>query len=106
MTHRDTLAAKVVHAANNLVLSVAPVDAVRGKHKEVVFASDDLTSALWVRDNQVLHLEVAKCATYAQLTVDAIMEDGAVGSLDRLTLILVAWAVLRVELHPAAILAS
>lgn len=104
MAQRQALASQLVHTAHDLLLSVTAVDAIRSQDQQVVIASDHLSRAFGVGDDEVLHLEVSKCATYTELTINAIMEDGAIRSLDTLAFILATWAVLRVELHPRAVL--
>ena len=42
------LQAKLVDALDNLVLSVAPVDAVRGQYEQIIIRSDGLGVPLWL----------------------------------------------------------
>ena len=39
---------KLVDALDNLVLSVAPVDAIRGQYEQVIVRSDGLSVSLWL----------------------------------------------------------
>ena len=80
------------------------MNSVRGEDKQVIFVSDRVSAAFRVRDDKLLHLIVAKCATYAELTIDAIMEHTAIGSLNPLTLISPIGSMLGVHLNPAPVL--
>ena len=88
-----------------MVLRVAPVDAVGGQDDEVVIVSDLLSSTFGLRDDKVFHLVVSEGPAHAELTVDAIKEYTALGRLDACSLVWPHWGVLRVELHPASVLA-
>ena len=100
----DVLTAKLVDSSYNLVLRVAPVNSIRGEDKQVIFASYRVSAAFRVRDDELLHLVVAKCATYAELTIDAIVEHFAIGSLNSLALICPIGSMFGVHLNPATIL--
>ena len=97
--------AKLVDALDDLLLSVAPVNTIRGQDEKVILGGDGSRVTLWLRDDELLHLIISECSAHAELTIDAIMEDAALGSLNAHPLVLSTGRVLAVQLLPAAVLA-
>lgn len=102
----DTLLAQITDPGYDLLLRVAPMNAIWRQDEQVIILSQLSCGPFWLRNHQLilLHLVVSKGTTHAQLVIDALVQDVAVGCLDPEPFILPVRRVLIVKLYPATVL--
>ena len=103
---REAHPSQLIDTSDKVAGRVAVVEAIRGQDKQIIVGCQVTCLTLRLRNNLPLHVDVSECSANLELTVDAIMENHAICSLNSLTFIMPVRVMLDIELLPAAVLTS